>query len=141
MGDISVMDRLASPRFFPWAKERHEGRLRFPCEMWQQDHFAFGDLSSSQVSCEVDVLRPMQVTRFDPICLKLNPVAIERGVHALVTWTEVERPKTTADTTGTSWWSSAMLEPSGDSPDVYRFSPCAFKQGVLLAATPWEPPV
>jgi len=142
--DVSAMDELASASFFPWAPGAHSinGRLRSPCDLWQQDHAVLlpADAPSGTTLLSVDVLDALQEFRFKPVSLQLPAEAHRRGVHGLVTWAEVEEPlgRKSARIEGYEqhhrWWSWADLRALEDKRVVCQPSLC--KQGLLLAQHP-----
>lgn len=146
--DVSHMDRLASDRHFPWVSsggvagvQGHaagRGRLRFPCELWQQEHVVHGHPGmTAAVLCELDVLQQqLGPITFDACRIELPETceSVRRfGVHALATWSELHLGLGEESGTGERWYSSAGF---ASDEGVERFAPGAFKQGVLLAEHP-----
>lgn len=131
--NVSQMDRLASPSFFPWAVDDAVfQRSRFPCELWMQEHHVHHTAAGEDgVLCAVDVMDPLRSCSHDAASLPISKDAHEAGIHALVTWTEVEDP----DVRGWGWWSTATFEEVGASRVV---APGPYKQGLLLARRPWH---
>eukprot|EP00927_Polykrikos_kofoidii_P066225 TRINITY_DN61863_c0_g1_i1.p1 TRINITY_DN61863_c0_g1~~TRINITY_DN61863_c0_g1_i1.p1 ORF type:complete len:838 (-),score=109.54 TRINITY_DN61863_c0_g1_i1:21-2534(-) len=147
--NVSCMDRLASPSFFPWAnlsaklKTQGNGRARHPSELWQQTHrvLCIGKVGEplevkAVTLCEVDVREPLRPLSFEAVRLDLSAFA-GATVHGLATWTEVRLAQgDPAEVRGApkgSWWSSALFEDESGDGRGLRFAPGAFKQGLLLA--------